>query len=160
VSVLITLILHLVLIDHFSSVLAGPKALPGFWVFMYRVSPFTYLVSGMLSTGLANSKVSCYSEELLHFSPPAFETCSTYLAPYIKSHGGYLTTDTLNSTTECAFCTISDTNVFLKNASSDYADRWRNLGIFLVYVVFNIVAAVGFYWLARVPKAKKAGKKA
>jgi flagellar biosynthesis/type III secretory pathway M-ring protein FliF/YscJ len=32
--------------------------------------------------------------------------------------------------------------------------RWRNFGLLWVYVVFNIFAAVFFYWLARVPKNK------
>ena len=39
----------------FCGVLAGPSVLPGFWIFMYRVSPFTYLVDGMLSTGMYTS---------------------------------------------------------------------------------------------------------
>jgi len=125
---------------------------------MYRVSPLTYLVSGMLSVGLANSHITCATEELLHFSPPSVSNCSTYLAPYIKGFGGYLVPDSMNSTTECVFCTGSDTNTFLKSVSAEYADRWRNFGIFWVYVVFNTAAAVGLYWLARVPKAQREKK--
>lgn len=72
--------------------------------------------------------------------------------------GGYLTPESMNSTTECVFCTGSKTNTFLKGVSAEYEDRWRNLGIFLVYVIFNIAAAVGLYWLARVPKGKREKK--
>lgn len=122
---------------------------------MYRVSPFTYLVSGMLSVGLANAPVSCSTEEFLHFSPRVDSNCSIYLAPYIEAFGGYLTSESMASTTECVFCSRSETNVWLKGLSAEYGDRWRNLGIFCVYVVFNVVAAVGFYWLARVPKGKR-----
>jgi ATP-binding cassette subfamily G (WHITE) protein 2 (PDR) len=122
---------------------------------MYRVSPFTYLVSGVLSVGLANSHISCSKDELLRFSPPPLTKCSTYLSPYIELHSGYLQPDSLNSITECVFCTGSDTNVFLKSVSSEYQHRWRNWGIFLVYVVFNIAAAMGLYWLARVPKGNR-----
>ncbi|KAL8995486.1 MAG: hypothetical protein Q9169_004780 [Polycauliona sp. 2 TL-2023] len=139
----------------FCGVLATPTVLPGFWIFMYRVSPFTYLVSGVLSVGLANAHISCGPEELLRFSPPSPSTCSEYLAPYIETYGGYLTPGSLNSTMECVFCTGSDTNVFLESVSAVYGDRWRNLGIFCVYIVFNAAAAVGLYWLARVPKARK-----
>lgn len=39
--------------------------------------------------------------------------------------------------------------------SSEYQDRWRNFGIVLIYMVFNIAAAIGFYWLARVPKTQR-----
>jgi ATP-binding cassette, subfamily G (WHITE), member 2, PDR len=122
---------------------------------MYRISPLTYLVSGMISVGLANSHISCAPEELLRFSPPPFSSCSTYLADYIDEFGGYLLPDSVNSTVECVFCTGSDTNIFLKTVSADYADRWRNFGILWVYVVFNVVAALGLYWLTRVPKEKK-----
>ncbi|KAL8673294.1 MAG: hypothetical protein Q9168_002292 [Polycauliona sp. 1 TL-2023] len=139
----------------FCGVLATPAVLPGFWIFMYRVSPFTYLVSGMLSVGLANSHISCSSEELLHFSPPPLTDCSQYLGPYIQASGGYLTSESLNSTIECVFCTGSDTNVFLASVSAVYGDRWRNLGIFVVYIGFNVAGAVGLYWLARVPKGRK-----
>jgi len=122
---------------------------------MYRISPFSYLVSGMLSVGLANAHISCSTEELLHFSPPSLSNCSTYLAPYTEMLGGYLIPDSMSSTTECVFCSGSETNVFLKGVSSEYGDRWRNFGILWVYVIFNVAAAVGFYWLARVPKGKR-----
>lgn len=122
---------------------------------MYRVSPFTYLVSGMLSVGLANARISCSVEEYLHFSPPSGSTCSAYLAPHIDSFGGYLTPESINSTTQCVFCTGSETNIFLKGVSAEYQYRWRNFGILLAYVIFNIAAAMALYWLARVPKGKR-----
>ncbi|KAH8748816.1 Pyoverdine/dityrosine biosynthesis protein-domain-containing protein [Hyaloscypha sp. PMI_1271] len=139
----------------FCGVLVTPAALPGFWIFMYRVSPFTYFFSGVLSVGLANSHISCSTEEFLHFSPPSPLNCSTYLAPYIETFGGYLTSDSMGSTTECVFCSGSDTNVFLESVSAKYKDRWRNFGIFWVYILFNIAAAVGLFWLTRVPKEKR-----
>lgn len=139
----------------FCGVLATPSALPGFWIFMYRVSPFTYLVSGMLSVGLANAHISCSAEEFLHFSPPTPLNCSDYLDSYIGIFGGYLQPDSMRSTTECVFCSGSETNIFLRDVSAEYGDRWRNFGIFLIYVVFNVAAAVWLYWLARVPKGKR-----
>ncbi|KXT02246.1 hypothetical protein AC578_5083 [Pseudocercospora eumusae] len=138
----------------FSFVLASPEALPGFWIFMYRVSPFTYLVSGMLSAGLANAPLVCAPEEYLRFAPPQHMNCSDYLAPYIAERTGYLTPDSMSSMVECVFCTGSETNTFLKSVSSEYRFRWRNLGIFWVYVIFNMVAAVGIYWLVRVRSRK------
>lgn len=137
------------------SVLTTPTALPSFWIFLYRVSPFTYLVSGMLPVGLANAPISCSTEKLLHFSPPSLTNCSTYLSPYIKEFGGYLIPDSMNWTTECVFCSGSETNIFLEGVSAEYGDRWRKFGNFLIYATFNVAAAVGLYWLARVPKGKR-----
>jgi ABC-type multidrug transport system permease subunit len=140
------------------NVLATPTTLPGSWIFLYRISPLTYLVSGILSVGLANSHIACTTEEFLHFCSPLLSNCSTYLAPYIERFNGSFVPDSMNSTTECVFCTGSDTNIFLESVSAKYADRWRNFGIIWVYVGFNAAAAVGLYWLARVPKGRREKK--
>jgi len=135
----------------FCGVLATPTALPGFWIFMYRVSPFTYLISGMLSVAVANTQVICETVELVHFEPtPNGTTCGDYMADYINLAGGYLTNP--KATADCAFCAISDTNTFLTSVVSLYSERWRNFGIMWAYIVFNIFAAVFIYWLVRVPK--------
>ncbi|KAG5929200.1 ZEB2-regulated ABC transporter 1 [Claviceps africana] len=141
----------------FCGVLATPESLPGFWIFMYRVSPFTYLVSGMLSTGVANTKVTCAANELLRFKPPANQTCLQYMQDYMRVFGGSLIDP--DERTTCQFCSISETNKFLASVSSDYQDRWRNFGLLWIYVLFNILAAMFVYWLVRVPKNKLGGKK-
>jgi ATP-binding cassette subfamily G (WHITE) protein 2 (PDR) len=137
----------------FCGVLASPSSFPRFWIFMYRLSPFTYMVSGMLSVGLANSSVNCASNELLHFDPPSGKTCGEYIQDYVSFAGGRMQDD--NATSDCSFCAISDTNVFLKALSSDYSQAWRNFGILWAYVIFNIFAALALYWLIRMPKNKK-----
>ena len=137
----------------FCGVLASPTVLPGFWIFMYRVSPFTYLVDGLLATGLANNKIVCSSIELLTFNPPPNKTCIEYMAPYIATAGGYLTNE--QATTNCEFCSANDTNVYLAQLSSQYSTRWRNFGIMWAFILFNIAAALFLYWLARVPRKQK-----
>jgi ATP-binding cassette subfamily G (WHITE) protein 2 (PDR) len=96
----------------FCGVLAQPSDFPRFWIFMYRLSPFTYLVSGMLSVGLANSSVQCAARELISFQPRSGSTCGEYMKAYTSFAGGFLVDD--NATSDCQFCSISDTNVFLK----------------------------------------------
>ncbi|KAK9454813.1 ABC-2 type transporter-domain-containing protein [Dipodascopsis uninucleata] len=140
----------------FCGVLAGPTAIPGFWIFMYRVSPFTYIVDTMMSVGLANTEVVCSSIETKIFSPASSNmTCAEYMDDYISLYGGSLLNP--NATSNCEFCTVSSTNVFLATLSSSYSHRWRNFGFLWIYVVFNICAAFFLYWLARVPK--KSNKK-
>ncbi|KAF9771008.1 ZEB2-regulated ABC transporter 1 [Fusarium sp. DS 682] len=141
----------------FCGVLASPSNMPGFWIFMYRVSPFTYLVSAILSTGLANTQVTCAANEYTKFKPPSGETCYQYLEDYMGKAGGYLLNP--NATSECDFCTIKDTNVFLKAMSSSYDHRWRDFGIGMVYIVFNVFGALFLYWLVRMPKNKNKSKK-
>ncbi|OAL21411.1 hypothetical protein AYO20_11376 [Fonsecaea nubica] len=142
----------------FNGVLVGPKAMPGFWIFMYRVSPFTYLVEGLLSVGIAHAPVVCAANEYLHFTAPAGQTCGQYLGPFIEQAGGYLLD---SDTTQCQFCTVNSTDTFLSLVSISFDHRWRDFGILFVYIAFNVFAAVVIYWLARVPKGKKyAGKDA
>ncbi len=160
----------------FCGVLAGPSTLPGFWstchpslllqmlfclpltvetVFMYRVSPFTYLVDGMLSVGLANTVVRCSPVEYLNFNPPPGLNCSAYLEPYISYAGGYLTEASKSATENCQFCTVGSTNDFLVSLNSSYGNRWRNFGLMWAYIAFNVAGAVLLYWLIRVPRVKK-----
>jgi len=140
----------------FCGVLAQPSTFPRFWIFMYRVSPFTYMVSGLLSVGLANANVQCAQNELIHFDPREGESCGQYIEAWKASAGGKMTNP--EAMTDCNFCAIEDTNVFLRSISSDYGDAWRNFGILWVYVIFNIVAALAFYYLLRMPKPKKEKK--
>lgn len=139
----------------FCGVLAPPDSFPRFWIFMYRISPFTYLVSAILSTAVANTNAVCAQNEYVTFPPPLGMTCGDYMQKYIDQAGGYLLDKKANST--CRYCTIGDTNVFLAGVKSHYGDRWRNFGLLWVYIIFNIFAALALYWLLRVPKNK--GKK-
>lgn len=124
--------------------------LPRFWIFMYRASPFTYLVSAVLSTGLAGTAMECSSIELMHIPPPAGQNCSSYLDTYAKTAGGKLINPA--ATTDCQMCAMSRTDQFLAMIDIYYSDLWRNVGVLFVYIVFNAAAAVFLYWLARVPK--------
>ncbi|OQO05241.1 hypothetical protein B0A48_09008 [Cryoendolithus antarcticus] len=142
----------------FCGVLATPTSLPGFWIFMYRVSPFTYLVNGMLAVGVANQEVICADNEYVRFQPTPSTTCGQYMAPYISQAGGYLADP--NATQDCSYCTFADTNVFLSAVASNYSERYRNLGIIFAFIFVNMFAAVFFYWLARVPKKQKVATEA
>lgn len=123
---------------------------------MYRVSPLTYLVSGMLATAVANSVVECSLTELSSFDPPSGQTCGEYISPFLDFAGGKIWNP--EDTANCRYCAISDTNRFLSALSINYSERWRNFGIVLVYATFNLCMAVLIYWLARVPKNKNKKK--
>ncbi|KAF2754023.1 putative multidrug resistance ABC transporter [Pseudovirgaria hyperparasitica] len=146
----------------FCGVLQTAEALPRFWIFMYRVSPFTYLISGMLSTAVADSAVTCADNEYLHFNPPAGQQCGEYMSLYVNGTqgiagaGGYI--QDLSATANCSYCPIDSTNTFLAGIDIYYSDAWRNFGIMWVYIVFNIFGAVALYWLVRMPKTSKKEK--
>ncbi|KAJ6008160.1 hypothetical protein N7540_012136 [Penicillium herquei] len=132
----------------FCGVMASPSALPGFWIFMYRVSPLTYIVSGMLSTGLANTPVTCADIEVIPVQPPSGVTCGDYLAAYIQTAGGKVYNS--NATSDCEYCSMTQSNLYLESLSAYYDDRWRNFGLIWVYVAFNVFATLFLYWYVRV----------
>lgn len=146
-----------ILIFFFCGVLATPDQMPRFWIFLYRVSPLSYWVSAVLSTGLANVDVTCASNEYTSISPPDGQTCGNYMEDYISRSGGYLLDP--NAAGNCSYCKVKSTNVFLAGIGSDYQDRWRNFGIGWAFIAFNIAAALALYWLARMPKGKKRSTK-
>ncbi|KAL4861099.1 hypothetical protein BDV12DRAFT_180739 [Aspergillus spectabilis] len=134
----------------FCGVIATPEAMPGFWIFMYRVSPFTYLTSGMLSTAISGTEVVCDSIETLTMDPPENQTCGEYLGPFINAAGGAIQNP--DATSQCAYCAMAKTDDFLASINSYWGDAWRNFGLMWAYILFNVAMSIGIYWLARVPK--------
>ncbi|PSR83352.1 ABC-2 type transporter [Coniella lustricola] len=142
----------------FCGVLQTPVALPGFWIFMYRLSPFTYWISGMVSTMIHDRAVTCSSAETSTMNPPAGETCGAYFAAFLESPAAVGTLQNPNDTSACRYCSISSADTYLAGSNIYYSERWRNFGIMWAYVVFNIFVAVATYYLFRVRPAKRAAK--
>lgn len=111
----------------FCGVLARPGQFPQFWIFLYRVSPFTYLVSALLSTSVGNTGVECAAKEYLTFDPPANETCMSYMATQIQAAGGYLKAGTEGNTADCLYCPIGDTNTYLGQIGISYSRSYRHI---------------------------------
>ena len=132
-----------------------PRAdLPGFWTFMYRASPATYLVGGIMSTAVANNNVTCADYEVLHIVPPSVGnmSCGEFLGPFAEAAGGRVLDPTAHD--ECGYCPIGTTNDFLAQFDLSYDTRWRDFGLVWVFILVNISAALGLYWAFRVPKRK------
>ncbi|KAJ3483199.1 hypothetical protein NLG97_g7364 [Lecanicillium saksenae] len=136
----------------FCGVISSKEQLPAFWRWMLTVSPFRYIVSGMLSTGVANTVIHCADNEIVVMQPYESQTCQQYLGAYASSKGGTILNG--GATSDCQFCPFSKTNDYIATLNSHYSDRWTFFGVIWVYVAFNIAAALFFYWLARVPKNK------
>lgn len=135
----------------FCGIIATPEAMPRFWIFMYRCNPFTYLVDGLMATGLAGAPATCAENEYLLFQPEAGTgTCGEYMAPYISAVGGSLLNP--NALENCQYCRVSETNTFLSNFDISFSNVWRNWGILWAFIIFNAVGAVLLYWIFRVPK--------
>jgi ATP-binding cassette subfamily G (WHITE) protein 2 (PDR) len=134
----------------FNGVLQTPDNLPGFWIFMYRVSPFTYWVGGIVATELHGKEVVCAERELAIFDPPSGQTCGEYLAPFLQQSPGTLQDP--SATSNCEYCSISVADQYLSGPRIFWSERWRNYGIVWAYIAFNIFIAITSYYLFRVKK--------
>jgi len=150
----------------FNGVLQTPSQLPKFWMFMYRVSPFTYWVGGMTSTMVGGREVTCSAAEVSVFDPPSGQTCAEYLTAFLNASGGALQNP--SATSDCRFCSYTNADQFLAGSSIHYSERWRNFGIMFAFIGFNAFIAVLTYYLFRVANLSsftglfsktKAGKK-
>lgn len=134
---------------QFNGVLQPPNALPGFWIFMYRLSPFTYLIGGFAGIGLGDRQIQCAENELGIFDPPSGQTCGQYLSAYLENGApGVLLNPT--AVESCEYCPLRNADQFLASSWIYPSDAYRNLGIIFAYIGFNIVATVGLYYAFRV----------
>lgn len=110
-----------------------------------------------MSTAVAGADVVCADYEVLHVVPPQNMTCGEFLGPFAQAAGGrVLNGDALDL---CGYCPLGSTDDFLARFELSYDTRWRDFGIVWVYIVVNIVAALGFYWMFRVPRGAGAQRK-
>lgn len=142
----------------FNGVLQTPRALPGFWLFMWRVSPLTYTVGGLAATVLHGRPVRCARNELAIFNPPSGATCAEYLRRYFELGApGQLYNP--SATSNCEYCSLSSGDQFLAGSEIRWSQRWRNFCIGWGYIAFNIFATVALYYLIRVRKPGKPSPK-
>ncbi|KAI8960633.1 putative ABC multidrug transporter [Daldinia sp. FL1419] len=139
----------------FSGILVFPNQLPGFWKFMYRVSPLTYLSNSLILGGLGNKRITCSPKELIQIEvlPPTYNTCGDYLRSFAQSSNGYV--ENPGATSNCSYCPLTDINSFLGGLGMNTEAPWRNVGYLFAYIVFNIFATFVFYWAFRVPRKGK-----
>ncbi|KAH7144143.1 ABC-2 type transporter [Dactylonectria estremocensis] len=132
----------------FCGVMQAPSALPGFWMFMYRVSPFTYWVGGIVSTLLHGRTVECSVDETSVFDPPQNQTCGDYLSEFLSEASGSLQNP--DATEQCRYCSLTVADQYLSGSNIFYSERFRNFGIVWAFIFFNIFIAVATYYMFRV----------
>ncbi|KAF8345691.1 pleiotropic drug resistance ABC transporter, partial [Amanita rubescens] len=114
-----------------------PFRLLGWWKWMYHLSPYTYLIGGLVGQAVGRGPIQCAPKELVTLEPPAGTTCGDFLGPFIANKGGSVSNP--SGTSGCLFCSSATTDQFLgPQFNIFYSLRWRNLGIFCAYIAFNV----------------------
>ncbi|KAK6881967.1 ABC multidrug transporter SNQ2 [Candida tropicalis] len=131
----------------FSGIVQPTNLMPGFWTFMYKASPYTYFISNLVSSFLHGRKIRCTEEELAVFNPPAGQTCQEYTAAFLSRKPGYLVDG--SATSNCSYCPYSTADEYLASIKAKYHYRWRNIGFFCAYILFNIGFCLFLYYFIR-----------
>lgn len=123
---------------------------------MYHLSPYTYLIGGLLGQGsplpsspadmdlrvflaIGHQNIVCSEKEIATVNPPSGNTCAQFFQDYIANHGGYLNNP--GATSGCEFCSTRTTDEYLgRTFNIQYSHRWRDVGIFCAFIVFNVNA--------------------
>jgi len=126
-----------------------PFRLLGWWRWMYRLSPYTYLIEALVGQAVGKHDITCAPVEFVKLNPPSGQTCGSYMQQYISDIGGYLTDP--NATSDCEFCSVRTTDEFLSaNFNIQDFHHWRNLGFVLAFIIFNVSCIYIFTYFFRI----------
>ncbi|QRW13753.1 ABC-2 type transporter [Ceratobasidium sp. AG-Ba] len=117
----------------FNGVLQPYSQLIPFWKWMYHLSPFTYLIEGMLVDGIGRTSIQCSQTEIQNLQPPSGQTCEGFMNQYISQMGGYLLNG--GDSSNCQFCARNSSDAYLASLNMSFSHRWRNIGFLFAYIV-------------------------
>ncbi|KIY47177.1 hypothetical protein FISHEDRAFT_66171 [Fistulina hepatica ATCC 64428] len=121
----------------------------GWWKWMYWMSPYHYLIEGLIGQAVGHHSIHCSDVEYVTLNPPSGQTCSEYMATYISEFGGYLTNPDASS--DCQFCSTDSADQYLQSHFNIfYGHHWRNVGILCGFIAFNSFAIYGLTWFCRI----------
>ncbi|KAL5519548.1 SNQ2_1 [Sanghuangporus vaninii] len=112
-----------------------------FWrSWLYHLVPYTYVLSGMLSTELHGLVVTCKEDEFAVFNPPSGQTCQDWAGEFVDAFGGYLTDQ--NATSNCQYCQYRVGDEYFVPLNIEFSNRWRDVWLVFCYFVFNMIVTI------------------
>ncbi|EUC36941.1 hypothetical protein COCCADRAFT_86946 [Bipolaris zeicola 26-R-13] len=121
----------------FCGVTIPKPSIPKFWrVWLYELNPFTRLIGGMVVTELHGQSVQCTPTEYNKFQSPQGQDCGSYMSDFFSSGGAGYIRD--NLTNACEYCAYKVGDEFYTPLGYDFSNRWRDLGIFIAFIVSNL----------------------
>lgn len=129
----------------FAGIVVPYPALPHFWQsWMYWLTPFHYLLEGMLGVVTHGVPVRCAPGEFARFSAPAGQTCQSYTEAFVREMGGYVQA---GADELCELCQYASGDEFSKGFNVSYSHKWLDWGLMWLYIGFNFFVVVFVSWL-------------
>ena len=142
----------------FCGVVQPPPQLPYFWrKWMFRLSPFTWIIEGMMGNVIHDQPVQCEPKEFNVLYPPSGMSCDDYLGDFSwtfdkappESRTGYYEQGP-NGT--CHYCVMRHGEDYLQSILLDSSHRYRDIGFIIAYIAFNYGLYIFLYYMFRVHK--------
>lgn len=130
----------------FCGVVQPPKQLPYFWrSWMFYLSPFTWVMEGILGNAIGSVLVHCQMEEMQEIVPPEGKSCNEYMHNFPK---GFV----VESDNKCMYCLYRLGDDYLNSNKLHAENKYRDLGLMVAYIAFNIGLLFALFYLFRIHK--------
>ena len=142
----------------FCGVVQPPDQMPYFWrSWMFYLSPFTYIIEGLLGDAQRDKDIYCAPEEYNRVFPPGGQTCEQYLGNFSTllgsgiEHGVGYFKDAADGN-GCDYCSMRKGADYLASIKMDGSNRYRDIGILFAFTAFNFICVFAFYYIFRTAK--------
>ncbi|RKK92030.1 Multidrug resistance protein CDR2 [Fusarium oxysporum] len=140
--------------NWFNGIIVPYSQIQVFWRYwLYYLSPFTYLLGGMVTAVTSSVGVSCSSADLTVFTAPANETCSSYVSEWALSASAQLLNPEASGDDYCQVCRWTTGTQFLDQfnlGNGQLGGQWGSWGIFVVFTFSNLALVYFFTWATKV----------
>ncbi|KAF6512916.1 hypothetical protein HZS61_007722 [Fusarium oxysporum f. sp. conglutinans] len=139
--------------NWFNGIIVPYSQIQVFWRYwLYYLSPFTYLLGGMVTAVTSSVGVSCSSADLTLFTAPANETCSSYVSKWALSASAQLLNPEASGDDYCQVCRWTTGTQFLDQfnlGDGQLGGQWGSWGIFVVFTFSNLALVYFFTWATK-----------
>lgn len=92
----------------------------------FPLSPFRWLIGGLLSNQLGGLEFRCRDQEVTFATPPAGAgTCSDFLGDFVAASTGFITNPDATGV-PCGYCQYATGDEYLNTLETAFSQRWRS----------------------------------
>ncbi|KAH6651607.1 ABC transporter [Truncatella angustata] len=141
-------------VNCFAGTLSPKPSTPTGWRWYYDISPLFYFSEGTTADMLYDLEITCEASEAYVFQIPSNgTTCQDYAKDFLQTATGYLLNPGASS--DCQYCRYKNGQSYYSQWGYDFANRYRNIGIFIAFIAFNYTAVIMLTYLTKVKKWKR-----
>ncbi|KAL2812989.1 pleiotropic drug resistance protein, ABC superfamily [Aspergillus granulosus] len=142
--------------NWFNGIIVPYDQIQVFWRYwLYYLSPFTYLLGGMVTAVIADTTVKCSDADLTIFNPPSGESCGSYALSWASSVSVQLLNP--NASELCEVCQFTTGEQYLEQfhlGQGRMGGKWGAWGIFVLFTAVNLGLVYFFTWATKVKRWK------